>query len=94
VWDVEVMSKNCVTCVREIAHDNDVCPKNVECSAKAMEAIGSSRILLHLFESGDSYVVEYVSNDDLSTKKILRHSYADQLEKGIIDEYPRYANGK
>jgi hypothetical protein len=94
VWDIEAMSNKCIKCLRGIDHDNEVCPKNVECSAKAMEAIGSSRIVLRLFESGDCVVVEYVSDDDSSTKKILRHSYADQLEKGIIDEYPRYENGK
>jgi hypothetical protein len=82
------MSNKCIKCLRRMAHDDEVCPKNVECSAKAMEAIGSSRIILCLFESGDCVVVEYVSDDDSSTKQILDHSYADQLEKGIIDEYP------
>jgi hypothetical protein len=47
-----------------------------------------------MYHSGDSFVLEYVSDDDSSTKKVLRHRYADQLEMGIIDNYPRYANGK
>jgi hypothetical protein len=88
------MSNKCIKCLRGKAHDDEVCPENVECSAKAMEAIGSSRIVLRLFEPGDCVVVEYVSDNDLSTKKIICHSYANQLEKGIIDEYPRYENGE
>jgi hypothetical protein len=71
-----------------------LCAKNVTCTAKGMEAIGSSRIVLRLFNSGGSFVLEYVSDDDSSTKKVLRHRYVDQLEAGIIENYPRYANGK
>jgi hypothetical protein len=71
-----------------------VCPsKNVECTSKAMEAVGSCRIVMRICESGDCYVHEFVSDDDSSRKKVLRHSYVDQLEKGTIDELPRYENG-
>jgi hypothetical protein len=93
VWDVEATSNRCIKCSRGVAHDNDVCPKHVECTSKAMEAVGSCRIVMRICESGDCYVREFVSDDDSSTKKVLRHSYADQLEKGTIDELPRYDNG-
>jgi hypothetical protein len=39
-------------------------------------------------------VSEYVSDDNSSTKKVLCHSYADELETGRIDNLPRYENGK
>jgi hypothetical protein len=95
VWDVEAMSNQCIKCSREIPHDDDICPKNVDCTSKAaMEAVGSCRIVMRKCESGNSFVQEFVSDDDSSTKKVLRHSYADQLEKGTIDELPRYKNGK
>jgi hypothetical protein len=85
VWDVEAMSNVCLKCQREIAHDDRLCSKNVTCTDKGMEAIGSSRIVLRLFNSGDSFVLEYVSDDDSSTKKVLRHRYVDQLETEIIE---------
>jgi hypothetical protein len=69
-------------------------PQNVNCTAKAMEAIGSCGIVLRLYHSGDCVVLEYVSDDDSSTKNVLRHSYSDQLDKGLIDTFPRYENGK
>jgi hypothetical protein len=88
------MSNVCLQCQREIAHDDRLCSKNATCTAKGMEAIGSSRIVLRLFNSGDSFVLEYVGDDDSSPKKVLRHRYVDQLETGLIDDYPRYANGR
>jgi hypothetical protein len=48
---------------------------------------------MRICELGDCYLREFVSDDDSSTKKVLRHSYADQLEKGTINELPRYVNG-
>jgi hypothetical protein len=83
------MSNQCIKCIRGIAHDADVRSKNVDCTLKAMEAVGSCRIVMRICESGDCYVREFVSEDDSSTRKVLRHSYADQLEKGTIDELPR-----
>jgi hypothetical protein len=93
VWDAEPMSNLCIKCMKVIPHDEEVCPKNVDCTAKAMEAIGICKIVLQLYHSGDCVVLEYVS-DDSSTKNVLRHSYADELEKGLIDNLPRYENGK
>jgi hypothetical protein len=43
--DIEPMSNSCIMCVRKIAHDDDVYAKNVTCSAKALEAVGSARIV-------------------------------------------------
>jgi hypothetical protein len=94
VWDVDTMSNQCIKCTRGLAHDDDVCPQNVDCSSKAMEAVGSCRIVMRICDSADCYLREFVSDDGSSTKKVLRHSYADQLEKGTIDELPKYVNGK
>jgi hypothetical protein len=94
VWDAEAMSNLCIKCLKGIPHDEAKWPQNVDCTAKAMKAIGSCRIVLRLYHSGDCVVLEYVSDDDSSTKNVLRHSYADQLDKGLIDTLPRYENGK
>jgi hypothetical protein len=59
-------------------------------SAKAMEALGSSKIISRICEHGDCFVSEYVGDDDSSTKKVIRHSYADLLREGKLDEWPRY----
>jgi hypothetical protein len=95
VWDAEPMSNLCIKYLKGVPHhDQEVYPKNVDCRAKVMEAIGSCKIVLWLYHSGDCILLEYVSDDDSSTKKVLRHSYSDQLEKGIMDDFPRYENGK
>jgi hypothetical protein len=86
------MSNICIKCVREIVHDDDVCAKNVTCSAKAMEAVGSARIVNQVCAFGDCFVSEYVGDDDSSTKKVMQHSYADMLRVGKIVEWPRYAS--
>jgi hypothetical protein len=88
------MSNLCIKCMNKgIPHDEEACPKNVDCTAKAMEAIGSCKIVLRVYHSGDCVVLEYVSDDDSSTKKVLRHSYSDQLDKGLMENFPRYENG-
>jgi hypothetical protein len=53
VWDAEAMSNLCIKCLKGIPHDEEKCPKNVDCTAKAMEAIGSCTIVLRLYHSGD-----------------------------------------
>jgi hypothetical protein len=90
-WDIEPMSNICIKCVRKIVHDDDVCAKNVNCSAKAMEAVGSARIVEWVCSFGDCFVNEYVGDDNSSTKKVMQHSYADMMWVGKIDRWPRYA---
>jgi hypothetical protein len=72
VWDAEPMSNLCIECLKGIPHDEEVCSKNVDRTAKAMEAIGSCKIVLRLYHSDDCIVLEYISNDDSSMKKVLR----------------------
>jgi hypothetical protein len=91
-WDIEPMSNICIKCVREVVHDDDACAKNVTCSAKAMEAVGSARIVNRVCTYGDCFVSEYIGYDNLSTKKVMQHSYADMLRDGNIVEWPRYAS--
>jgi hypothetical protein len=48
VWDVEAMSNQCIKCSRGLAHDDDMCLQNVDCTSKAMEAVGSCRIVMRI----------------------------------------------
>jgi hypothetical protein len=48
VLDVESMSNLCSKCKRNLPHDDEMCPKNGNCLAKAMEAIGSANITQNL----------------------------------------------
>jgi hypothetical protein len=61
-----------------------------------MEALGSSKIITRICERGDCFVSEFVGDDDSSTKKVMRHSYADLLREGKLNDWPRYegAEGK
>jgi hypothetical protein len=94
VIGVEPMSNACSKCTRNIPHDIELCPKNVDCSSKAMEATGSSRICQKLFRDYNAYIYEFVGDDDASTKKVLRHSWEDQVIAGTLDEVPRYKDGR
>jgi hypothetical protein len=89
-WDVEPMSNTCIKCVRNIEHKAEQCAQNVTCSAKAMEALGCSKIITRICERGDCFVGESVGDDDSSTKKVMRHLYADLLREGKLDDWPRY----
>jgi hypothetical protein len=91
-WDIEPMSNICIKCVREVVHGDEVCTKNVTCSAKAMKAVGLARIVNRVCALGDSFVSEYVGDDNSSTKKVMQHSYADMLHVGKMDEWPQYAS--
>jgi hypothetical protein len=83
VFDIATLSNSCNKCTRGIAHEPELCPNNVECSSKGMEAIGSAKIVGNLFANHDTYIGEYVGDDDTSTKKVLRHSWADEVGAGI-----------
>jgi hypothetical protein len=76
------MSNNCIKCVRKVVHKDDVCARNTTCSAKAMEAVGSARIVHRVCSLGDCFVSEYVGDHDSSTKKVMQHSYTDMLRVG------------
>jgi hypothetical protein len=90
------MSNACIKCVRNIERDVETCAHNVTCSAKAMEALGSSNIITRICERGDCFVGEFVGDDNSCTKKVMRHSYADLLREGKLNDWPRYegAEGK
>jgi hypothetical protein len=83
-WDIKPMSNSCIKCVRKLVHDNDVCARNVTCLAKAMEAVGSARVVRRVCPLDDCFVSEYVGDDDSSTKKVMQYSYADMLCVGKI----------
>jgi hypothetical protein len=56
-----------------------------------MEAIGLSQIVQDLFENYLACIHEYVGDDDSSTKKVLRHSWQDEVDR-VRTEVPRYKN--
>jgi hypothetical protein len=90
VLDIAPMSNTCAKCMRNLPHGPELCPRNVECSPKAMEAIGSAKIVSDLFDRYDLYIHEYVGDDDSSTKKVLRHLWKEEMEAGLRDDVPRY----
>jgi hypothetical protein len=94
VLDISPMSNTCAKCLKNLPHDPELCPRNVDCSAKAMEAIGSAEIVRDLFDRYDAYVHEYVGDDDSSTKKVLRHSWKEEMEAGLRDDVPRYETSR
>jgi hypothetical protein len=93
---VACMSKRCAKCERKKEHLPEFCSKNYEGSSKGMEATGALRNVLHLFNSLDVYVREYVMDDDASTKTILKHAYKTLVDAGLFDmgDWPRNKNGK
>jgi hypothetical protein len=95
---MEVMSSICIKCKKGVEHDESLCPKNYDGSAKGMEASGAAKIVRRIFENINDkcYVSRLVTDDDSLVRKILTHSYRDLLAANSIseDECPRYANGK
>jgi hypothetical protein len=67
VLDIAPMSNTCAKCSASKPHPPELCPKNVDCTAKAMEAIGSAKIVYNVFEKYPAYICEYVGDDDAST---------------------------
>jgi hypothetical protein len=94
VLDIAPMSNTCAKCSRNLPHPPELCPKNVECSSKGMEAIGSAKIEQDIFVTYNTYIHEYVGDDDFSTKKVLWHSWKEEMERGLIDELPKYDIGR
>jgi hypothetical protein len=94
VLGIAAMSNKCNRCTRGLPHAEELCPKNVECSSKGMEAIGCAEIVADIFENYDAYIHEYVGDDDSSTKKVLRHNWQQEMDKGIFPDVPRDDDGK
>jgi hypothetical protein len=94
VLDVEPMSNLCAGCKKNLPHDEEMCPKNVNCSAKAMEVIGTSTVGQNLYGSYEAFIYVYVGNGNSSTKQVLRHSWEEEVLAGIRVEVPRYKDGK
>jgi hypothetical protein len=70
VLDVEPLSNLCAKCTKNLPHYEEMCPKNVNCSVQAMEAIGTSIIAHNLYSLYEAFVYDYLGNDS-STKKVL-----------------------
>jgi hypothetical protein len=91
---IEPMSSACIKCSKGIEHDADVCSRNYEGSSKGMEAAGAAKIVKRLFENEENkcYVANLVTDDDSSVRKIVTHSYREQLAASVITDadWPRY----
>ena len=87
---IKPMSLTCRKCT------DNLCPKNYEGSSKGMEATKAARIVKRLLETFNVYIVEYVSDDGSSCRKILTHSYRELiLEKRMTEgEWPRNNSGR
>jgi hypothetical protein len=59
-----------------------------------MEAVGMARIVDNLFSNYLCYIYEHVGDDDSSMKKVLRHSWQDQVDVGVLLKVPYYKNGE
>jgi hypothetical protein len=59
-----------------------------------MEAVGSAKIMQELFDTHNMYIHEYIGDDDSSTKKVLRHSWQEEMEHGMREELPKYSTEK
>jgi hypothetical protein len=57
-----------------------------------VEGNGLSQIVQDLFENYLAYIHEYVGDNDSSTKKVLRHLWQDEVDRGIRTEVLRYEN--
>ena len=80
-------------CKANTEHDTSLCSLNHEGSSKGMEAMGAFKNLMHIFENHSAYVQTLVTDDDSSTKNILKQSYkaqeAEAKEKGLMYVWPR-----
>jgi hypothetical protein len=75
-------------------HPKELCPQNYDGSSKGMEAFGAAFKVNGLYQNFKCYTKKFVSDDDASTKSILRWSYrqAQELYKAV---WPRTgANNK
>ena len=94
VLELEPMSSICSSCARGVEHQDNLCPKNYDGSAKGMEACGAARIAERLFanEECKCYIAFLVTDDDASVRKVLTHSFKDMVAAGMMTdaEWPRY----
>ena len=71
---IEAMSSVCIKCTKGTDHDQDICPKNDDDSAKGMEASGAAKIACKLFlnKNNKCYIAHLVTDDD--TRRFERYS--------------------
>jgi hypothetical protein len=75
------MSSICIKCKKDHQDEAAVCPRNYDGSLKGMEAAGKAKIVCQLFVNDEDkcYISHLVTDDDLSVRKILTHSYQDLI---------------
>jgi hypothetical protein len=57
-----------------------------------MEAIGLAETVQELFDTHNTYIHEYIGDNDSSTKKVMRHLWQEDLDCGMREELPKYSN--
>jgi hypothetical protein len=82
------MSRRCAKCEHDKEHPKELCSKNYDGSSKGMEAYGASQNVNRLFDNLKCYIKKYVSDDDLSTKSVLRWPFKQAFELYQV-EWPR-----
>ena len=95
---VDILAKRCALCDsrkrrnKELQQDHD-CSANYEGSSKGMEAPLLISLLTKLHDERNVKVETIVSDDDSTMRARCRHSYAEKIAAGLLQERPRDAKG-
>ncbi len=47
-----------------------------------------------LFKNFEAYIYKYIGDDNLLTKKVLGHSWQEEMERGLLEDIPWYSTRK
>jgi len=70
------------------------CARNWKLSSKSMEPYGIVDCTLQIWNLGKCHMNTFVSDDDLRSCAALHHPIQTQINKGVINEWPRDKNGR
>jgi len=70
------------------------CPKNWTESSKAMEPNGILQCVIQVWNSSISWMDDFISDDDSSSRCVVRHPIHIQMLKYFINKWPVNENGK
>jgi len=98
----KVFSKLCRTCDDHKKKNNDEkvlpakhrCPKNWTESSKAMEPNGILDCVIKVWNSGIAWMYDFISDDNSSSRSIIKHPILIQIAKDIIKKWPVDKHGK
>jgi len=98
----KVFSKLCHTCDDHKKKNNDEkvkapkhrCPKNWTESSKAMEPNGILDCIIKVWNSSIAWMYDFISDDDSSSRSIIKHPMLTQISKDTINEWPLNKHSK